>query len=282
MTSNALEPIGKTLPEPVARRGITEAQWRTLKGSLYPGALSESVLAVWDYCVARRLDPLKRPVHIVPMEVKIAGSNRTEWRDVVMPSIYEARVSAHRTGLYLGHSEPDYGPEITVGGVKAPEWCAMTFYRQHGEHTVPFPVKTKFREVVATTKDGKPNARWSRAPTQMLTKCCEAAGLREAFPDELGGEHVVEELEGKVIDAAPVTDDPVPEPDMNKPADFEAWLDDLRAVADNGLEVFASVWQAATPEHRGFLTATQPDTYEQLKARATAITRQAAEEGETE
>jgi phage recombination protein Bet len=282
MTSNALEPTGKTLPEPVARRGITEAQWRTLKGSLYPGALSESVLAVWDYCVARRLDPLKRPVHIVPMEVKIAGTNRTEWRDVVMPGIYELRSTAHRTGKYLGHSDPEYGDSIDVRGVQAPEWCAITFYRQHNDQTIPFPIRTYFREVVTTTKDGKPNARWSRAPVQMLTKCTEAAGLREAFPDEIGGEHTVEELEGKVIDAAPVTDDPVPEPDMNKPADFESWLDDLRACADNGLEVFASVWQAAMPEARGFLMATQPDTYEQLKARATAITAQAAREGETE
>src|SRR4029450_244449 len=66
MTNTALEPTGKALPEPVARRGINEAQWRTLKGSLYPGASSESVLAVWDYCVARRLDPLKRPVPTAP------------------------------------------------------------------------------------------------------------------------------------------------------------------------------------------------------------------------
>ncbi len=29
-----------TLPEPVARRGIDEYQWRTLKGSLYAGAKS--------------------------------------------------------------------------------------------------------------------------------------------------------------------------------------------------------------------------------------------------
>jgi hypothetical protein len=41
------------LPAAVARRGITEAQWRTLMNSLYPGAKGESVLLVWDYCKAR-------------------------------------------------------------------------------------------------------------------------------------------------------------------------------------------------------------------------------------
>ena len=59
MTISAIETVNK-LPEPVARRGISEAQWRTLCTSLYPGAKPESVLMVIDYCAARKLDPLKR------------------------------------------------------------------------------------------------------------------------------------------------------------------------------------------------------------------------------
>jgi hypothetical protein len=53
-----------------------------------------------------------------------------------------------------------------------------------------------FTEVVAL-KDGRPNERWAKAPIQMLTKCCEAAGLREAFPDEFGGEATAEEMDGQ-------------------------------------------------------------------------------------
>ncbi len=51
-------PVVYQLPPDVARRGITEDQWFTLRKSLYPGALPESVVMVWDYCKARRLDPL--------------------------------------------------------------------------------------------------------------------------------------------------------------------------------------------------------------------------------
>lgn len=191
------------LPAPVARRGITEAAWRTAMSSLYPGAKAESVIMVFDYCAARKLDPLKKPCHIVPMQVKDSQSGEYVWRDVVMPGIYEYRTTANRTGLYLGHSIPAYGPEIDFMGVKAPEFCDFTVYKWNVEARLraEFPVQIRFTEVVALSFDKKTqkqyvNARWTRAPQQMLTKCAEAAALREAFPDELGGSSTAEEMEG--------------------------------------------------------------------------------------
>lgn len=203
------------LPDAVARRGIDEFQWRTLTNNLFPGARTESVLMVVDYCKARRLDPLKKPCHIVPMEVKDAKTNTKEWRDVVMPGIYEYRITAHRTGLYLGHSKPEYGPAGKCAGVDAPAWCEMTMYRWHKDsaRVIEFPVQVFFEEVVAVNREGKANSRWSKAPTQMLTKCTEAAGLREAFPEEFGSEPTAEEMEGQnVVDVGGVvTVIPMPE-----------------------------------------------------------------------
>lgn len=106
----------------------------------------------------------------------------------------------------MGHSKPEYGPEIDYKGVKAPEWCSMTIYRWSaaaGQRT-EFPVTVYFTEAVGTkwdkdAKTHKVNARWTKAPRQMLTKCTEAAGLREAFPDELGGQHSAEEMEGQSL-----------------------------------------------------------------------------------
>jgi phage recombination protein Bet len=197
MNAAVVEFQEKPLPPAVARRGISEYQWRTMM-NLFPGAKGESVLMVWDYCTARSLDPLKKPCHIVPMDVNGV------YRDVVMPGIYELRTTAMRTALYMGHSKPEYGPEIEHKGVKAPEWCSMTIYRWSpaaGQRT-EFPVTAYFTESVGTrwdkeSKSHKANARWTKAPRQMLTKCTEAAGLREAFPDELGGEHAAEEMEGQ-------------------------------------------------------------------------------------
>lgn len=214
------------LPAPVARRGITEAQWRTLMNNLYPGATAESVVMVWDYCKARQLDPLKKPCHIVPMSVRDAKSGDYIWRDVVMPGIYEYRTTATRTGLYMGHSKPEYGPIVEYLGVSAPEYCEMTVYRWNKEagQRIEYPVRVYFRECAATRKDKKTgelsvNDRWSKAPIQMLTKVTEAAGLREAFPDELGGEATADEMEGRAIEA-PAKPDYSPRPDTSD-VDFE-------------------------------------------------------------
>lgn len=266
--TTALEPL-KGLPEPVARRGISEAQWRTLMNTLYPGAKAESVLMVWDYCLARRLDPLKRPCHIVPMEVKNAKTGTFEWRDVVLPGIYEHRTTAQRTGAYLGHSRPDYGPLEAVAGVTAPAWCEMTFYRWNGDagQRAEYPVRVLFREVVALTKDKKANGRWTKAPVQMLTKCTEAAGLREAFPDEIGGEPTAEEMDGqRAIDVQTVEAVPPPVP----PDGFDDWYTDLCAVADGGIEKLEDVFARASDDFRGYMAKYLQQPWEALKARALA------------
>ncbi len=260
------------LPEQVTRRGITDAQWRTLSNNLFPGANPNSVLMVWDYCIARRLDPLKKPCHIVPMEVKDAKTGNYAWRDVVMPGIYEHRTTAQRTGQYLGHSQPEYGDWMEIHGVQAPEWCSMTIYRWNAlaGAKAEFPVFVRFEEVVAITKDRKTgefkaNSRWSRAPQQMLTKCTEAAGLREAFPDELGGEQTAEEMDGqRHIEAQVIETKALPE----KPAGYDDWLDDIRACADEGEAAFAKAWEASDATRRTYLTETDPSAFEGFKARA--------------
>ena len=199
MTQDGATETAQAVPDAVAKRGITEAEWRTLCNNLYPGAHPNSVLMVVDYCRVRRLDPMKKPCHIVPMRIKDAKTQEYAWRDVVMPGIYEYRTTAQRTGEYLGHSTPTYGKTIEWKGLSAPEWCDLTVYRWNdkAQQRAEFTVRTYFTEVVATKRDGKPNERWSKAPRQMLTKCCEAAALREGFPDELGGEPTFEEMTGQ-------------------------------------------------------------------------------------
>ena len=47
-----------------------------LENSLYPGAAIESVKMVLGYCKAAGLDPMQKPVHIVPMWDKNTRSMR--------------------------------------------------------------------------------------------------------------------------------------------------------------------------------------------------------------
>lgn len=180
-------------------RNIDTAVWTTLQNSVFPGAKDESILLAVDYCKARKLDILKKPCHIVPMSVTDAKTGNKNWRDVIMPGIYEQRITAFRTGQMAGQDEPVFGDTVTFRGIEAPEWCRVTVYRFINNERCAFSHTEYFSEACATTKDGKPNSMWSKRPRGQLAKCAEAGALRKAFPDELGGVITADEVNEEPI-----------------------------------------------------------------------------------
>ena len=100
-----------------------------LQSSLYLGATIGSVQMVLNYCAAAGLDPMQKPVHIVPIWDAKAG----QMRDVVMPGIGLYRTQAARSGNYAGVSDAEYGPDVTekLGGVEItyPAWCKVSVKR---------------------------------------------------------------------------------------------------------------------------------------------------------
>ena len=192
---------------------------QVLRNSLYPGARPESVALVLSWCRATGRDPMKKPIHIVPMWVKDALTGQAGMRDVLMPGIGTYRTDAAASGQYAGKSEPVFGPEITrdLGGctVTYPEWCKVTVQRLVAGKVRDFTAMERWTENYATAKrdSDAPNAMWRRRPYAQLAKCAESQALRMAFPDETGGSHTAEEMEGKTfdgvtLDAAPTTSAP--------------------------------------------------------------------------
>lgn len=181
-----------------------------LKSSLYPGASDASVDMVLAYCRAAGLDPMQKPVHIVPMW----DGKAREMRDVVMPGIGLYRTNAARTGEFAGMSEPVFGPMVTerIGtkDVTFPEWCKVTAYRQlPSGHVAEFTAVEYWIENYAIKggkdQDQSPNAMWSKRVRGQLAKCAQAQALRMAFPEAVGAGPTAEEMEGKaIIEAEPV------------------------------------------------------------------------------
>ena len=180
-----------------------DAVWSALKSSIYPGASDNSIALVLDYCTAAGLDPMQKPVHIVPMW----DSNARGMRDVVMPGIGLYRVQASRSGQFAGMSEPEFGPMVTerLGNeeVTFPEWCKVTAYRQLANgHIAEFTAVEYWVENYAIKggkdKDQSPNAMWSKRKRGQIAKCAQAQALRMAFP-EIGSQPTAEEMEGKAI-----------------------------------------------------------------------------------
>lgn len=201
--------------------GIDKMQWRSLVEAQYPNAKTiDAVVLVLSYCKSRNLDPMKKPVHIVPMWSSALG----KMVDTVWPGIAEIRTTATRTGQYAGCDEAEFGLDITetfegiaekweegrrvnkklVVELTYPEWCRFTVYKIVAGHRVKFVgPKVKWVETYATMgrDTSVPNSMWQDRPEGQIEKCAEAAALRRAFPEELGSTYAAEEMEGKVIDS---------------------------------------------------------------------------------
>jgi phage recombination protein Bet len=170
-----------------------------LQESLYPGAKPQSIMLVMDYCRAANLDPMQKPVHIVPMWDK----NTKGMRDVIMPGVNSYRVNAMRSKDYAGISEPEFGPMVDgsslgIVNFQYPEWCKVTVKRVLRGVVAEFTAVEYWIENYATAgKDSiAPNAMWKKRPRGQIAKCAEAQALRKAFP-EIASAPTFEEMDGK-------------------------------------------------------------------------------------
>lgn len=238
-----------------------------LRNSLYPGAKDESIKLVISYCKASQLDPMQKPVHIVPMSVSTGKKDGQGWdikemRDVVMPGIGLYRTQAARSGEYAGVSEPEFGEDVTetLDGVSVtfPKWCKVIVRRLMANGAiVEFAAKELWKENYAakSSKSEAPNAMWKKRPYAQLAKCAEAQALRKAFP-EIGSQPTADEMEGKdmVVQEYDVTPKSAALPAY--PAEkfdehFPAWESVIRSGKKTAAQVIATV------ESKNTLTDTQ-------------------------
>lgn len=232
------------VPQVIAERGVDPQQWNTLKSAIYPGASDQMMALVLDYCRSRNLDPLKKPVHIV----KTWNNELRREVETIWEGIASHRTTAARTGEYAGQDRPVYGPTLNMalGGVSVtfPEWCEVTVYRIVRGARCPFTANVRWLETYASKKGGAPNSMWQKRAFSQLAKCAEAAALRMAFPEEIGGAPSAEEMAGQEFSVLPL-----PASSVVSEAIEKARSDGLEAVAewaqtldDAGKTVLRAAW----------------------------------------
>jgi phage recombination protein Bet len=215
LATTTQHPVAANMPVEAQARGITPESWNVLRTILFKDAEEATILTLIDYCKARKLDPLKRPFHIV----KVWNNETRRLEDSIWPGIGELRTTAMRTGEYAGKAEIRFGPDQTKtwGDVTVtfPEWAQATVYRMiHGQRVEFAGSPVYWLETYASVKGGAPNAMWKKRPRGQLAKCAEAEALRSAFPEEVGSEPTAEEMEGQTVggmrDVTPPTETPAP------------------------------------------------------------------------
>lgn len=179
-TSTALEGVQSTASD------FTADQLRLIKDTIAVGATTDELRLF--VATARRmgLDPFARQI----FAVKRWNSDLRREVMSTQVSIDGYRLVADRTGEYVPGPEPTFTYDDKGNLISA---TATVMKWRHGEWH-PVVATARWDEYVQTKKDGAPTNMWRSKPHVMLGKCAEALALRKAFPAELAGTHVEEEM----------------------------------------------------------------------------------------
>ena len=153
---------------------FTNDQLELIKSTVAKGATNDELKLFLYRCKNMGLDPLKPgQVHFVKY-----GNNPGS----IIVGIDGIRAKASRTGKLAGIKR---GVILDDEGRLVAGWCEV--YRSDWLHPI--------REEVPLSEYNTGKAQWATKPQTMLKKVAEAAALRMAFPDDLGGIYSEEEIQ---------------------------------------------------------------------------------------
>lgn len=153
-----------------------------------PQASAKEVAYFMELCRAQRLNPFLNEAYLVkfqgkPAQIMVAhkalvkrAENHPEYDGMEHGVVVmrDGAVHQEQRGAYY----PEAG-EVLLGG-----WAKV--YRK--DRRMPIYAERSFKSM------NKGQANWKSMPDVMIDKCAQAAAIREAFPDELRGMYVQEEM----------------------------------------------------------------------------------------
>lgn len=133
---------------------------------------------------ARGLDPILNQIHAV---VRGKGDNAKVNFQVGIDGF---RLIAARTGEFAGRDETVFEYKA---GTHHPDRAKVTVYRFVNGQKCAWTATAKWDEYFPSQENQQ--FMWKKLPETMLEKCAEAKALRMAFPNDLSGLYVNEEMD---------------------------------------------------------------------------------------
>lgn len=211
-------------------------------------------------CVRTGLDPFARQIYLVEYGGKATIQTGIDGFRVV------ARRAADQAAVPLAYEDTKWcGPDgkwVDVWLSVEPPAAARAAVIRGGER---FSAVCVFAEFVGTKREygpdkrptGRmvPNSMWTSKPAHMIGKCAEAAALRKAFPQDLGGVYIGEEMDHRATVQGEVV---VESTQSGAPGEHLVHATELVAAATTEDEL-KGVWERFSPslgvEERSRLSA---------------------------
>ncbi len=199
--SNALAVIAKPQAQAIAPFRLSEEAKQVVRESMMRGASASELLAFFIVAEKMQLDPVAKQIHAVSRDTwdKDAKTYVKKWS--FQTSIDGYRLIAQRTGEYEGQTKAEWcgsdGKWVDVWLDKDPPAAARKGVMRKGFRE-PLVAVATYAQYVQTYRDKNENIivnpMWTKMPANQLAKCAEALALRQAFPQELSGAYVDEEM----------------------------------------------------------------------------------------
>ena len=153
-----------------------------IKRTIAKGATDDELQLFILMAARKGLDPFGNEIYFTKHRNKDGSEKMT-----VITGIGGYRKIADRTGKYAGNDEPVFDKEDP-----RPSKATVTVWKLVGGVRCPFTATARWKEYYPGDTKG---FKWNQSPCLMLGKCAEALALRKAFPDEMSGLYVKEEMD---------------------------------------------------------------------------------------
>jgi phage recombination protein Bet len=160
-------------------------------------ATSADLAVFMHYCQKTGLDPFSKQIYLIGRNSKENGQWVT--KQTIQVGIGGLQVIRDRIARQLG-VDVEYEDTVWFDGDgrehrvwladEPPKACRVVVLKD-GKR---FPAVVRYSAYVQTNRDGTTNSMWARMGAEQLEKCAEAKALRRAFPNDLSGVFIPEEI----------------------------------------------------------------------------------------